>query len=192
MTLSNLRICGVLLTCSRKTSKFVFTDAQIHLLLSTPLTRSGNARELLKFVKYRVFLSSFLAASTGTFCDSCCGQGHDKRDIQHYRGKVNKFTLFIKGRDSSVGIAIRYALDCSVIESRLGRDFPHSSTPALGPSHPHTQLIPGVKRPGRGVNHPPPSSAEVKERVELYLYSLWAFKACPRVKFTFTLPLLLL
>ena len=28
-----------------------------------------------------------------------------------------------------------------------------------------------VKRPGCGVDHPPPSSAEVKERVELYLYS---------------------
>ena len=32
--------------------------------------------------------------------------------------------------------------------------------------------LPGVKRPGRGVNHPPPSNAEIKERVELYLYSL--------------------
>jgi len=31
--------------------------------------------------------------------------------------------------------------------------------------------FPGVKQPGRGVNHSPPSSAEVKERVELYLYS---------------------
>jgi hypothetical protein len=29
----------------------------------------------------------------------------------------------------------------------------------------------GVKRPGRGVDHPPPSSAEVKERVEQCLYS---------------------
>jgi len=29
----------------------------------------------------------------------------------------------------------------------------------------------GVKRPGRGIDHPPPSRAEVKERVELYLYS---------------------
>jgi hypothetical protein len=28
-----------------------------------------------------------------------------------------------------------------------------------------------VKRPLRGANHPPPPSAEVKERVELYLYS---------------------
>jgi len=29
----------------------------------------------------------------------------------------------------------------------------------------------GVKRLGHGVDHPPPSSAEVKERVKLYLYS---------------------
>jgi len=29
----------------------------------------------------------------------------------------------------------------------------------------------GVKRLGRGVDHPPPSSAEVEERIELYLYS---------------------
>ena len=32
-----------------------------------------------------------------------------------------------------------------------------------------TGSLPGVKRPGRGVDHPP--RAEVKERVELYLYS---------------------
>jgi hypothetical protein len=34
-----------------------------------------------------------------------------------------------------------------------------------------TGSFPGVKRPGRGVDHPPPSSAEVKERIELHLYS---------------------
>jgi len=34
-----------------------------------------------------------------------------------------------------------------------------------------TGSFPGVKRPGRGADHPPPSSPEVKERVELYLYS---------------------
>jgi hypothetical protein len=34
-----------------------------------------------------------------------------------------------------------------------------------------TGSLPGVKRQGRGVEHAPLSSAEVKERVELYLYS---------------------
>jgi hypothetical protein len=34
-----------------------------------------------------------------------------------------------------------------------------------------TGSFPEVKRPGRGVDHPTPLSAEVKERVELYLYS---------------------
>jgi len=34
-----------------------------------------------------------------------------------------------------------------------------------------TGPFPGVKRPGRGVDHPLPSRAEVKEKVELYLYS---------------------
>ena len=34
-----------------------------------------------------------------------------------------------------------------------------------------TTLFPGVKWLGRGINYPPPSSAKVKERVELYLYS---------------------
>jgi hypothetical protein len=42
-----------------------------------------------------------------------------------------------------------------------------------------TGSFPGVKRPGRAVHHPPPYSAEVKERLELYLYSTsgrsWAF-----------------
>ena len=34
-----------------------------------------------------------------------------------------------------------------------------------------TWLFTGVTRPGRGVNHSPSSSGEVKERTELYLYS---------------------
>jgi hypothetical protein len=33
-----------------------------------------------------------------------------------------------------------------------------------------TGSFPGVERSGRGVDHPPPSSTKVKERVELYLY----------------------
>jgi hypothetical protein len=49
-----------------------------------------------------------------------------------------------------------------------------------------TGSFPGIKRPGRGVEHPTTFSAEVKERVQL---PLWAFVACYRVKFTFLLDL---
>jgi hypothetical protein len=35
----------------------------------------------------------------------------------------------------------------------------------------HTGSFLEVKRPGCGVDHPPPYITEVKERVELYLYS---------------------
>jgi len=77
------------------------------------------------------------------------------------------------GRDNPVGIATRYGLDGPGIESWWERDFQHLSRPALGPTQ-HliigTGSFPGVKRPGRGVDNPLPFSAEVKERVELYLY----------------------
>jgi hypothetical protein len=35
-----------------------------------------------------------------------------------------------------------------------------------------TVSFPGLKRPERGVDHPSPSSAKVKERIELYVFSL--------------------
>jgi hypothetical protein len=78
------------------------------------------------------------------------------------------------GRGSVVGIATRYGLVGPGIEFRWGRYFPHPSRPALGPTQPlyNGRLgRPGVKRPGCGVDHPPPSSAEFKERVELHIYS---------------------
>ena len=79
------------------------------------------------------------------------------------------------GRDSSAGLATRYGLDGPEIESWWGARF--SAPLQTGPgAHPAsytmgTESFSGVKRPGRGVDHPPPSSAEVKERVELYLFS---------------------
>jgi len=49
-----------------------------------------------------------------------------------------------------------------------------------------TGPFPGLKRPGRGVDHPPPSSAEVKERIDLYLYFL-SGASWSRANFTFIL-----
>jgi hypothetical protein len=54
--------------------------------------------------------------------------------------------------------------------------FTTASRMALGPIQPPFQWVPGafslgVKRPGREADHSPPSNAEVKECVELYLHS---------------------
>ena len=79
------------------------------------------------------------------------------------------------GRGSSVGIATRYGLDDPggriPVRARISASVQtgrgaHSASYTGG-----TGSLSGVKRPGRGVDHLPPSSAEVKERVELYPYS---------------------
>jgi len=88
---------------------------------------------------------------------------------------VYQLKLLIHRSDRSVGIATRHGLEGPGIESRWGARFSapvqtgpeaHSASYTMG-----TGSFPGVKRPGRGVDRPPLSSAHVKERVELYLSS---------------------
>jgi hypothetical protein len=82
--------------------------------------------------------------------------------------------FIIRGRDSAVGKATRYEQDGPGIESQWGEIFRTCPDQPWGPRnllYSSTGSFPGVKRPGRAVDHPPPSSAEVKKSVELYLYS---------------------
>jgi hypothetical protein len=51
-----------------------------------------------------------------------------------------------RGRDSSVGTATGYGLDGPGIESRWGRDFSHTSRPALWLTQPPVQWVPGLSR----------------------------------------------
>jgi hypothetical protein len=72
------------------------------------------------------------------------------------------WTIGVLGFDSRRGLRIFF--------------FTTTSRTALGPTQPPIQLVPGalslgVKRPGREADHSPPSSAKVKEWVELYLHS---------------------
>ena len=63
-----------------------------------------------------------------------------------------------------------YGLGGPGIEPRWGVEIfgpgAHPASYTMG-----TGSFPEVKRPRRGVDHPPPYSAKVKERVELYVYS---------------------
>jgi hypothetical protein len=78
------------------------------------------------------------------------------------------------GRNNVVGIATRYWL-----AGRSGDRIPvvaKLSTPVRTGPGAHTDsckvdtgLFPGVKRSGRGVDHPPPCSPEDTKTVEVYL-----------------------
>jgi hypothetical protein len=84
-------------------------------------------------------------------------------------------------RDSSVGIALDYGLDdwgsrvrfpagagnFSLHHRVQNGSGAHSASYPMGTRG----SFPGVKRSGRKADHSPPSSAEVKECVELYLHS---------------------
>jgi hypothetical protein len=94
--------------------------------------------------------------------------------------------LFVD-RYSAVGIATRYLLDGLGIESRWGASFsaPVQSDPGGLPSHLWNwyRVLPGVKLPGRGVDHPPHQAPRLKKEYSPTEPSL------PVLGWTLTLPL---
>jgi hypothetical protein len=74
------------------------------------------------------------------------------------------------GRDGAVGTASRYGLDGPGSNPGGGDIFRTRPNRTWGPPsllHNMYRVFPGVERLGRGVNHPSPSSAEVKDSVQL-------------------------
>jgi len=77
---------------------------------------------------------------------------------------IHVFVSF--GPGSSVGIASDYGMD-GPGSNPGGDEIFHPSRPALGPSQPPVQWVPGhpmgKERPGHAADHSPPSSAAVME-----------------------------
>jgi hypothetical protein len=115
-----------------------------------------------------VFICDLVAVNVETtgaaHFELCVGLQHRNTDFLSNIFKVtNNWWI---GRDSSDGIAARYGMDGPRIESRWERDVPNPSRPALGPTQPPTKwvlVLYGVKRPGRGVDHPPHLTPRLKK-----------------------------
>ena len=73
--------------------------------------------------------------------------------------QIRSSYIYIRSGDRTP-VAARFSVP---VQTRPGA---HPASYTMG-----TGSFPGVKRPGRGVEHPPPCSAEVEGRVELYHYS---------------------
>jgi len=94
-----------------------------------------------------------------SFCDNVLNNVYFNQNLHtgyerslHYYFVAVRFSNTV-GHDSSVGIATRYGLDGPGIESRRGRNFPHSSRPVLGPTQLPIKWVLGSfpEKNGRGV-----------------------------------------
>ena len=105
-----------------------------------PLSRKSGSLNFLE-------PSGPLQACNGTAVPFYIMMQYNHQDTNLWITTVSLLSLLlgiIMGRDSPGGIATRYGLDGMGIESRWGRDFPHPSRPALGPTQPPIQYEPGL------------------------------------------------
>jgi hypothetical protein len=128
-------------------------------------------RHIVLSLRHRISARNTADAET-YFSKKCDTQ---LRNSEYLRKNLLTCTDFYVETEIPKGPTTRYGLEGPKIESRWGTRF--SAPLQTGPgAHPSSYKIgtgsfPGVIWTGRGVDHPPPSSAEVKERVDLYLYS---------------------
>ena len=123
------------------------SEVSIHLYQTirrrTPENNNNIDQLFQTFPQWRNILNNF----------SCCKESPSIKILQEKKtfGYTHVTTVLkITGqkilRDNSVSIVTCYGLDGPGIRPRCGRDFPHPSRPAVGPSQHPVQRVPGVSR----------------------------------------------
>jgi hypothetical protein len=106
-------------------------------------------------------------------CNSHFHKGIEVWCVFEFRNQIILKSLWLyncnRSRDSVVSIVTGYRLDDwggrSSSPSRVKNFlFSISSRPALGPTQPPIQWVPGVKRPGLDADQSPPVNAKVKKK----------------------------
>jgi hypothetical protein len=108
-----------------------------------------------------VFLATVITAS-------CEQNGAKLRGMQEGGNVTNRGRR--RGNRSIEVLCLASVWQKEALKSCYRKVLHWSAQPVVGKCG-RSPIRPGVRRPGRGVNHPPTSSAEVKERVKLYLFS---------------------
>jgi len=88
--------------------------------------------------------------------------------------QINSVHILKMGWDSIVSIATLHARRFKVqipVGLRLSAHIQTSPVAHPASYTMGTRSFPGVMRMGRGIDYPPPPSTEVKERIQLYIYS---------------------
>ena len=97
----------------------------------------------MKFCKYSLLLCILSSFKTLLHFSLCT---YNTSAVRRRNLQLIDFYELQGGPDSSVGTATRYGLDGRGIESRLGRDFPQPSRPALGSTQSPVHWVPGFFR----------------------------------------------
>jgi hypothetical protein len=89
-------------------------------------------------MKFILFNFTFLTSTVLSSIKPCWQQSKIRVE-----GLLGLALGLMMGQDSVVGVATCCRLEVPGIKSRSGRDFPHSSRPALGPTRPPVRCVPG-------------------------------------------------